>query len=381
LHHAWHVIMNRPSCDLKKRGLAGQQPRRLVERDARSRAVALGRWLRGRGHGLATAAARLGLAPRTLAHWDRRWQVDGLCVRGRGRPCRRSDRETRNAAIELMATTGPSIGVPTLRAAFRTMARGELVDLKRRWRRVLRKRYKGSVYRLEWPRAGAVWAMDHAEPPHPVDGEYPYLLAVRDLASGCQLAWLPQREANAAGTSDALRALFVEHGPPLVIKSDNGPPFIAELTEQTLTAREVTHLFSPPYTPEYNGACEAGIGGLKNRTHEEAAAAGLPGFWTSDDVEAARLRGNELLRPAGHHAATPDELWRDRRPIEARERAAFLDALARHRSDIRSERGYTSDEELPRAVRSSLDRVAIRRALVEHGILQFRRSITPSLNV
>jgi len=373
--------MNQPSCHPKKRGLTAQQPRRLVECDARSRAVACCHWLRGRGQGLSAAAARLGVAPRTLAHWDQRWQVDRLGVRGRGRPCRRSNRETRNAAIELMVTTGPSLGLPTLRAAFPTMARGELADLKRRYRHVLRKRYKDSLHRLKWLRTGAVWAMDHAEPPQPIDREYPYLLAVRDLTSGCELAWLPQRATNAVETRDTLWALFLEHGPPLVIKSDNGSPFIAEDTAQTLAAWGVTHLFSPPQTPEYNGACEAGIGGLKTRTHEEAAAAGRPGLWTSDDAEAARLRGNELLRPAGHHAATPGELWRDRRPIEASEREAFLQTLAQHRSAVRSERGYTLDEELPRSVQTSLDRVAISRALVEHGILQFRRAITPPLNV
>src|SRR5581483_717564 len=140
----------------------------------------------------------------------------------------------------------------------------------RRYRRVLRKRYQRSIHRLRLVRTGTVWAMDHAEPPQPVDGKYPYLLAVRDLASGCQLAWLPQGEANAAGTCDALRALFLEYGPPLVIKSDNGSPFIAEDTGQVLAAWGVTHLFSPPQTPEYNGACEAGIGGLKTRTHEQA---------------------------------------------------------------------------------------------------------------
>ena len=52
---------------------------------------------------------------------------------------------------------------------------------------------------LHWPVPGRVWAMDFAEPSlpgitgvvPPLDGRYPYLLAVRDLASatncaGCQ---------------------------------------------------------------------------------------------------------------------------------------------------------------------------------------------------
>ena len=44
---------------------------------------------------------------------------------------------------------------------------------------------------LHWHRPGAVWAMDHTEPPTPIDGRWPHVLAVRDLASHMQLAWLP----------------------------------------------------------------------------------------------------------------------------------------------------------------------------------------------
>jgi hypothetical protein len=44
---------------------------------------------------------------------------------------------------------------------------------------------------LHWQHPGTVWAMDHAEPHRPIDGRWPRILAVRDLASGYQVAWLP----------------------------------------------------------------------------------------------------------------------------------------------------------------------------------------------
>ncbi len=134
--------------------------------------------------------------------------------------------------------------------------------------------------RLHWDQAGTVWAIDHAEPPQLIDERYKYLLAVRDLASHCQLGWLPVPAATAETTRAALEALFVEHGPPLVIKSDNGSAFIADETTDLLASREVVHLLSPPYTPQYNGCVQrAGIGGLEDAEPREQAAAlaGRPG--------------------------------------------------------------------------------------------------------
>ena len=43
---------------------------------------------------------------------------------------------------------------------------------------------------------GTVWAVDFAQAPQPIDGVYPYLLAVRDLASSKQLLWLPVEHAD-----------------------------------------------------------------------------------------------------------------------------------------------------------------------------------------
>ena len=281
-----------------------------------------------------------------------------------------------------MTMAGPSLGLPTLRAHFPSMARGELVNLQRRFRRAYRKRERRFLRRLHWQKPGTVWAIDHAEPPQPIDGQYAYLLAVRDLASHCQLGWLPVSAANAATTCAALQALFIEHGPPLVIKSDNGSPFIAQETTELLASHGVTHLLSPPHTPEYNGACEAGIGGLKTRTHEQAALAGRPGHWTADDVEAARCVGNELHRPHGPFADTPAEVWRARRPITTTERAAFVAALARHRDSIAHESGYTVDAAVSKATLASWMRTAISRALVACGLLTFTgRSVTPPLNI
>ncbi len=72
----------------------------------------------------------------------------------------------------------------------------------------------------------------------------------------------------------------------------------------------VRPLFSPPYTPEYNGSIEAGNGALKTRTHEEAARHGRDGHWTADDAEAARRMANEMTYPDGPRGPTRYERFR-----------------------------------------------------------------------
>lgn len=161
--------------------------------------------------------------------------------------------------------------------------------------------------------------MDHAQPPQSVDGIYRALLAVRDLASGMVLDWFPVPDETAVTTRNALLELFLKFGPPLVLKSDNGSAFKANVV--TLLADwQVIPLASPPKTPRYNGSCEAGIGSLKNLTRHQAALAGHPGIWTSDDTEAAQRHANEFHYPNGYSQPTALERWQSRQPIDQAER-------------------------------------------------------------
>ena len=121
-----------------------------------------------------------------------------------------------------------------VRAAYPKMARGEVKNLLARYRRIWRRDHRRLLHVLHWQPPGAVWAMDHTEPHCRVDGLYRYILNIRDLASGMQLAWLPMEDQSAALADYTLEALFHQYGPPLVLKSDNGSPFIAEDTLKLL---------------------------------------------------------------------------------------------------------------------------------------------------
>ncbi|HYG74972.1 MAG TPA: hypothetical protein VEK08_08225, partial [Planctomycetota bacterium] len=171
---------------------------------------------------------------------------------------------------------------------------------------------------------------------------------------------------------DALRALFKQHGAPLVLKSDCG--FDAREVKTLMNEYRITHLLSPPHFPRYNGSIESGIGSLKTRAHYEAARRGTPGEWNCDDVEAARLQANETARPWGHNAGTPDIRWIERESISSEERFAFLTAVETHKIQVMQELGLRPDGLQTQKNVRSIEREAITRAVVAHGLLSVRRS-------
>jgi len=366
-----------PSPPVAGRGLARQYEQRQRETLLRHHVVALADWTAQRGWSLAATAQRLHLAPRTLVHW---YEHGGFAVAPLvpwGRPTMRSPRAQRQAVLEVLDELGPATSVATLRDGFPAMARAELDDLLRRYRRVWQQRHQHAPHVLHWQLPGAVWALDFAEAPVPIDGRYPYLLAVRDLASHQQLAWWPVPAPTAAETILLLRALFATHGPPLVLKTDNGSAFLAEALREELVPLEVRLLFSPPQTPRYNGAIEAGIGSLKTRTERHASRAGHPTLWTLDDVAHAQEEANATARPQGERGATPHALWSGRRRLTSADRRLFAATVRCQREEVNAQEGVAEEASLSAQEERRLQRAAIRRALVERGILRFTRRRIP----
>ena len=355
------------------RGFSRQRDCRMAEALARQSAVATVRWLVDRDVPEAVVAQRIGLAPRTTRDWRQRWREDRLAPRARGRPVERPDRDLRNAILSLFDLIGPEITVAQLQEIFPDVARAELRELKRRYRRAWRRGEVRFVQALRWLVPGSVWAMDFSHPPLPVDGLFPRLLATRDLPSGNMLEVLPTPGEDAQTTCDLLRALIRRYGAPLVIKTDNGSAFRSEAFKALLREHGILALRSPPYTPEYNGAIETGNGTIKTHAHYASARHDRPGEWTCDDVEEARCRGNAYSRPYGREAGSPDEVWSDRIRIgDARRRhllAAYEEEVAREkeRRGVLPLVGPTPQEQ------DAIDRFAISSALRRCGYLLIRR--------
>jgi transposase InsO family protein len=260
------------------------------------------------------------------------------------------------------------------------LARAALADIVVRYRRLWRRRQKQTIHVLHWTMPGRVWAVDFHGPRPAVDGLYPHLLAVRDLASGYQLAWLPVPDQTAATLLPMLTSLFTVHGAPLVLKSDNGSAFGDRRVQALGGQFGVRNLFSPPRTPRYNGSIEAGIGSLTTRSEQAATRRGRSGEWTDDDAALARLEANATSRPLGLNGPSPDELWSARTLIPSRERDAFEQTADWLRKGLELDGGDPPDGTKTEMEERAIHRKAISRALVEHGYLHYsRRRIYPPI--
>jgi transposase InsO family protein len=359
-----------------RRGRVGQQPRRELEEVVRLRAVQWTAECVAEGHSYAEAARRLGIHERTLRSWHAGPQTAAAPVPLRGRPLAQADLGQRQAVWAWLDTLGPGVGVPRLQGHFTDLARAELDELLKEYRRCWCAEHRRLIHVLHWQRAGAVWAIDFAEAPTRIDGRDAYLLAVRDLTSGQTLLWRPVEAPTAAVVVAELDWLFLRHGAPLVLKTDNGSAFCAGELRRQLARWGVGQLFSPPRRPAYNGAIEASIGSLKRRTQCQCSVAGHPGVWTSAAVEAARQQAN-TSRPRRLHGRTPEQVWETRPWLIDDDRAAFQATVEQYRSEERSCRAWPTEKVLSRTEQAAVDRIALRRALVAHDLLLFRRRRIP----
>lgn len=156
-----------------------QQPIRRAEQALRSSAVEL-----AQGSPSQAAVARaLHLAPQTLCAWMNR----AAQARPRGRPATRVDPMNSAAVTELLDLHGRSIGLPTLKELFHDVPRSALQRIRDDWSDA----QQIDPACLHWTIPGTVWAADFTEPPLPVDGVFPCVLVVRDLASQCTLLAAP----------------------------------------------------------------------------------------------------------------------------------------------------------------------------------------------
>ncbi|MGD9635973.1 MAG: transposase family protein, partial [Pirellulales bacterium] len=242
--------------------------RRVAEQSARGQVAAACESVQTCGVPMAHVARHLALAERTVRRW--RQQRDSFPVEHRGRPPRCATWEERNAVYRYLNERGPTTPLAAVRAAFPVLRRAELASVLRRFKRVMRRRAERFQSRLEWRRPGAVWAADFKERREPLEGRYGWILSIKDLGSGYQLAWEPLVEANAQVVCACYSRLFAEHGPPLVLKSDNGGQFKADATKGLLHEHRVIPLYSPKRHPQYNGGVERANGQVTG--YQEALA-------------------------------------------------------------------------------------------------------------
>jgi putative transposase len=114
----------------------------------------------------------------------------------------------------------------------------------------------GSCIRLRPAHRNHVWSYDFmADRTH--DGRPIKILTVIDEYSRECLAIVAERSLKSDDVLDCLAELFVKHGPPEHIRSDNGPEFTAKVVRQWLSRLGVGTLFIEPGSPWENGYNES----------------------------------------------------------------------------------------------------------------------------
>ena len=71
-----------------------------------------------------------------------------------------------------------------------------------------------------------------------------------------------------------LEQLLLRHGPPLVLKRDNGSNLNQQAVDEVLARYLVMPLNSPPHYPPYNGGMECAVRELKTPLREKILASG-----------------------------------------------------------------------------------------------------------
>jgi len=153
------------------------------------------------------------------------------------------------------------------------ISRRDLEALTREVRRELAQQHKAELRRITWRVPGLVWSLDDAELARFANHKL-YLHQVQDLASRYKFTPWVGEQVLGETVATHLEQLFLRHGPPLVLKRDNGSNLNQQAVEEVLARYGVIPLTSPPHYPLYNGGMECAVRELKTPLVEKILAHG-----------------------------------------------------------------------------------------------------------
>ncbi len=142
------------------------------------------------------------------------------------------------------------------------ISRRDLGVLTETVRRELLQQHQAELRHLTWHVPGLVWSLDDAELARFADHKL-HLHQVQDLASRYKFTPLVGGPVLGETVALHLEQLFERHGPPLVLKRDNGSNLNHQAVDEALARYLVIPLNSPPHYPLYNGGMEHAVRELK----------------------------------------------------------------------------------------------------------------------
>jgi transposase InsO family protein len=192
------------------------------------------------------------------------------------------------------------------------ISRRDLQALTETVRRELAQQRQAELRHITWQIPGLVWSLDDALvrfAHHKL-----HLHQVQDLASRYKFTpWVGERVLGET-VAVHLEQLFLRHGPPLVLKRDNGSNLNQQAVDEVLARYLVMPLNSPPYYPPYNGGMECAVRELKTPLVEKILAHGqIPESQVQTWAEVLAHDLNHRSRPCLHgHAAC--RVFQDAKP-------------------------------------------------------------------
>lgn len=180
------------------------------------------------------------------------------------------------------------------------ISRRDLQALAETVRRELVQHRQAELCRITWHVPGLIWSLDDAELARLASHKL-HLHQVQDLASRYKFTpWVGDR---VGGGTVALRLeqLFLRHGPPLMLKRDNGSNLNHAAVDEVLARYLVIPLNSPPHYPPYNGGMECAVRELKIPLVEKILASGpIPDSQVQIWAEVLAHELNHRSRPCLH---------------------------------------------------------------------------------
>jgi hypothetical protein len=153
------------------------------------------------------------------------------------------------------------------------VSRRELQALTETLRRERAQQRQAELRQITWHVPGLVWSLDDAELARFAHHKL-HLHQVQDLASRYKFTpWVGERVWGET-VAVHLEQLFLQHGPPLVLKRDNGSNLNQQAVDEVLARHLVIPLNSPPQYPPYNGGMECAVRELKPPLVEKLLASG-----------------------------------------------------------------------------------------------------------
>lgn len=142
------------------------------------------------------------------------------------------------------------------------VSRRTLQTLTETLRRELAQQRQAECHHITWHVPGLVWSVDDAALAR-VSSHLLRLHQVQDLASRYKFPpWVGERIVGET-VAARLERLFMQYGPPLVLKRDNGSNLNQRAVDEVLARYLVMPLNSPPHYPPYNGGIEGAVRELK----------------------------------------------------------------------------------------------------------------------